>query len=590
MAAVQRKRSSIYQLKPDIPFVCTPYETVSSVLKKMANKRVHCVIVMTNIEPDGDPERGGLNGKFVGLFTSKDLTFRVVGEGLDPDKTIVEDIMTKSAYCLHMETPTTEALKFMVERSIRHLPLLDDFGSIRGVIDITRCFYQAMLRLERISTNAKKLKEILTDVEENYEDLKNIEAERILNDINSLTTLIEVPTIQSVLDEENTSNQAPIYIRSNNTVHQAAMLMIKHNKTALLVQDETSSSKNIIGIFTSKDICFRVLSKGYNSDICTVAKVLTSSPEFAKPHMNIGEALRLMYQGHFLNLPIIDDSDKVIGMVSVLQLIYSALKQLGQHDINMCNSPPNLHSSYDVNDVYHSNPKEPVWDKFWNSLDKTTDDIESLETSVNSGRISPNTIRPEIYSRTPDLSRIDSINNIQMSLSTNSRRSSLNKIQRIHSSESLSRSSFYLKKKSVTFKVKSTGERTHKISVIINDRLTIDDDIQVLKLIKNEISQRIRIMNYDVFFLNHNSNQLSIIENETDLMKAIDLSEENDEVYVTLVIEKKHSSFSFQALWKAVSTSFHRAVSHFTSPALPTSIALLSVGVLMGFTLSKIIK
>lgn len=573
-----KKRGTIYQLRPDPPYECSPGENAFTAAKLMFDNGVHCVLVKEQ-------------GKMIGLFTAKDFTFRVVGKDVDPHLTKVRDIMTTAPLCLHMNTPTTEALETMVKKSVRHLPLVDDEENIKGVLDITRCFHQAMLRLEKISTNARRLTEVLRDVAENYEDLRTSKALTIIDDIKKLMTLVEVPTLHSIVQ----GSKPAVYIDSSATVRTASKLMIENSTTAILVKDGTSSTKKVIGIFTSKDICFRVLAKNYDPDTCTVARVLTSSPEFAKSNLNISAALRLMFQGHFLNLPVTDVvTGEIIGIVSVLQLTYAALAQLSKRD----NISKDSFETSMLEEVTNrlTDDETPVWEYFWNSLDKSTDDIQNLESSVTGKTRSPSLSRAQ----TPRLSRHTSLNQLIM---TSSRRTSFNRrfseeldrtdtlsqFKRSQSSESLARTDLLIRRRTIVFKIKPyKSTRVHKISVTLNDGVSLDDDIKLFELLKNEINEKfdIEVPNQE-FFYHDNQDNLVSITNDFDLANAINKTESRNAKYVELILKDRSEGWIlsiynfFSHLGLRAKELFHE------SSVISGAVAILTAGIFLGYTISK---
>lgn len=594
-----KRRASIYTLRPDTPLELPTTETVLLASQRMADLRVHCVLVKDH-------------GRLLGLFTSKDLAYRVTAQGLDPVITTVSDIMTRDPLCLHMDTPITEALEIMVGRAVRHLPLIDDDGDIKGVIDITRCFHQAMLRLERIAVDARKLGEVLKDVQENFEDIRSLEAERIVKDVKELGKLVDIPTLNSVVAD----GKPPVYIDSHADVYTAAVLMVKHATTALLVVDGTSESKKVIGIFTSKDIAFRVLARGLEPTSCTVARVLTSSPEFAKSSLTVSGALRLMYQGHFLNLPVVDDiSGDIIGIVSVLQLTYTALAQLGRKE--HFNEGSVQKSTLEEVATRLGKDNAPAWDTFWDSLEKSTDEMYTLESSVSrSPRVRSRAATPQSGSRRPSLNQVLMSSSLRSVPITSRRFSEGNettsmsmsgspsgsggasgsvRYQRIPSAESLTRMSFYLKRKTILFKIKHEKmQRTHKISMTINSGVSVYDDIKLFELLKGEIADKLEIRDidqeYGIFYYDEEGD-IILIDDEDDLVEAINSFEKLHEFSsVELILKPKSKNCGlFASLWSMISTACEMVGWKLQKAGLVTgTLTVLGIGVLVGYTFSRV--
>ena len=70
------------------------------------------------------------------MFTERDVLRRVVGERRDPAATTVADVMTVEVVCCTPETTIEEARGAMMNRRIRHLPVVDGDRRLHGLISI----------------------------------------------------------------------------------------------------------------------------------------------------------------------------------------------------------------------------------------------------------------------------------------------------------------------------------------------------------------------------------------------------------------------------------------------------------------------
>jgi CBS domain-containing protein len=75
-------------------------------------------------------------GRIAGMFTERDVLRRVVGELRDPAKTTVGEVMTTEVVCCRPETNLDEVRGSMMNRRIRHLPVVDDQENMVGLISI----------------------------------------------------------------------------------------------------------------------------------------------------------------------------------------------------------------------------------------------------------------------------------------------------------------------------------------------------------------------------------------------------------------------------------------------------------------------
>jgi CBS domain-containing protein/uncharacterized protein (DUF2267 family) len=64
-------------------------------------------------------------GAVVGIVTDRDLTVRVVGQGLDPKTTPLADVMTTPVLTLSPRDSQSDAVQLMQERNVRRIPLVE---------------------------------------------------------------------------------------------------------------------------------------------------------------------------------------------------------------------------------------------------------------------------------------------------------------------------------------------------------------------------------------------------------------------------------------------------------------------------------
>jgi CBS domain-containing protein len=75
-------------------------------------------------------------GRVAGIFTERDVLRKFTLTKLDPDTTLVRDLMTTPVEMATQETGPGEAMATMVERHFRHLPVVDDSGKLLGILSI----------------------------------------------------------------------------------------------------------------------------------------------------------------------------------------------------------------------------------------------------------------------------------------------------------------------------------------------------------------------------------------------------------------------------------------------------------------------
>jgi CBS domain-containing protein len=262
---------TVLALKPSPALQIKPNTTVAEAAQLMAAKREDCVLVTDD------------DDRIAGIFTAKDLAFRVVGAGIKARDVTIEEIMTKNPLCAKTDTSATDALDLMVRKGFRHLPVMDENHDISGILDITKCFYDAMEKLERAYASSRKLYDALEGVQA---ELGSSQPQQIIQYVEAIRQKMSGPTLESVL-----TGLPPTTVSVRTSVKEAAALMKENHTTAVLVQD----NGQITGIFTSKDVVLRVIAAGLDPSTCSVVRVMTPHPDFAPMDMSIQSALRKMH-------------------------------------------------------------------------------------------------------------------------------------------------------------------------------------------------------------------------------------------------------------------------------------------------------
>lgn len=117
-------------------------------------------------------------------------------------------------------------------------------------------------------------------------------------------------TIRQMADMVRDRN--PVTAPQNATVAEAARKMRDRRVGAVLVVD---AGAHLVGIFTGRDAVARVLAEGRDPAKTELRAVMTSEPVTLAPGKTAIDALRLMQDGGFRHVPVVEKG-KVVGIVS----------------------------------------------------------------------------------------------------------------------------------------------------------------------------------------------------------------------------------------------------------------------------------
>lgn len=118
-------------------------------------------------------------------------------------------------------------------------------------------------------------------------------------------------------------------LSADTTVLDAVKQMEGCNIAALAVVDE---DRRLIGIVTERDITRRVVGAGLDASKTRVDTIMTPDPDRAHCDDTAHYALALMQAKHYRHLPVVDDDERVLAMVSIRHLSEAVERDL-EHDV-----------------------------------------------------------------------------------------------------------------------------------------------------------------------------------------------------------------------------------------------------------------
>jgi CBS domain-containing protein len=112
-------------------------------------------------------------------------------------------------------------------------------------------------------------------------------------------------------------------VSPDTTVLAALELMAEKNIGAVLVLDDG----RVAGIFSERDYARRVVLQGKSSRDTAVADVMTAEVVCARPNLSVEKCLALMTEKRFRHIPVLDEAEQLIGIVSIGDVVKEMLSQ-----------------------------------------------------------------------------------------------------------------------------------------------------------------------------------------------------------------------------------------------------------------------
>lgn len=246
------------------------------------------------------------SGSLSGVISERDI-LRLVANYSEIKNNPIETIMTKPVQTLPSYGSVARALYFMVAGGYRHLPItglkLPNAGKVSnlGVISIKNVAAYLNKSLGGKITGSSELSDMGDDLIQLFSaPLSSLSPQKAFT----------LPTSASVLD--------------------AALAMNAHHTGSVLVTGERDRVK---GIFTERDLICRVISPGLSPQLTPLEAAMTPRPRTMTAGSSIALALESFSSGKYRHLPVVDDEENLLGVLSLKDFIKAltteVLRELG---------------------------------------------------------------------------------------------------------------------------------------------------------------------------------------------------------------------------------------------------------------------
>jgi CBS domain-containing protein len=136
----------------------------------------------------------------------------------------------------------------------------------------------------------------------------------------------------------------PRCVTPRTSIQEAARLMKTEDVGALPVV-ESDSSRKLVGIITDRDITIRAVADGRDIGSVTVNDVMSKGATTAKAGDNVDDVMKVMGREQVRRIPIVDDRDQLVGIVSQADVVLKAKSDSkSEHTVEKISEPGGRHS------------------------------------------------------------------------------------------------------------------------------------------------------------------------------------------------------------------------------------------------------
>jgi CBS domain-containing protein len=127
----------------------------------------------------------------------------------------------------------------------------------------------------------------------------------------------------------------PVTLRREDSVTEAVRGMQAEHRGAVIITEDGTPGSRLIGIFTERDVLFRIVDGGRNPATLEIQDVMTAEPESLLDTQTVAEALQLMSVGGFRHVPVVDSAGRPVFMVSVKDVVQFLVDSFASEILNI---------------------------------------------------------------------------------------------------------------------------------------------------------------------------------------------------------------------------------------------------------------
>jgi len=127
----------------------------------------------------------------------------------------------------------------------------------------------------------------------------------------------------------------PLVMSMTSTVTEAMRAMQADHTGCVVITDDGTVNSKVNGIFTERDVLFRIVDRGRNPAQLPLQDVMTPNPETLSVRSAVAYALNKMSVGGFRHIPVVDDEQRPAFVVSVRDVVQFLVEYFPREVLNL---------------------------------------------------------------------------------------------------------------------------------------------------------------------------------------------------------------------------------------------------------------
>jgi CBS domain-containing protein len=130
-------------------------------------------------------------------------------------------------------------------------------------------------------------------------------------------------------------SRRPLVLSMTSTVTDAMRAMQADHTGCVVVTDDGTVNSKVNGVFTERDVLFRIVDRGRNPAQLPLEEVMTPNPETLSVRSAVAYALNKMSVGGFRHIPVVDDEQRPAFVVSVRDVVEFLVEYFPREVLNL---------------------------------------------------------------------------------------------------------------------------------------------------------------------------------------------------------------------------------------------------------------
>lgn len=127
----------------------------------------------------------------------------------------------------------------------------------------------------------------------------------------------------------------PLVFSTAATVTEAMRGMQRECRGCVLITEDGTRATQLVGIFTERDVLYRIVDRGRNPAALPLGEVMTADPETVPLEASIAWVLNQMAIGGFRHVPVVDEAGRPVFVISVRDVVQLLVDFFPQEILNL---------------------------------------------------------------------------------------------------------------------------------------------------------------------------------------------------------------------------------------------------------------